>query len=161
MLEIIPEQIKVFLIAMLPILEVRGAIPWSVAMYEIPHWQTYIFGVAGNITASAIVLYGLQKYGDLIIEKIPKFGEYIEKYLSRARRLFTGKYEKWGVFGLVLFVGIPLPMTGAWTGSAVAYIFGFDRTQALYAIIAGVFLSAAIMLTASVGIEWLYAFTTK
>ncbi len=148
-------QIKIFLLAMLPIIEVRGAIPLGLTVYDQSIITTFIFGAAGNFIAAAIVFLGLHMFGDKVIEKIPKIGPMLEKYLARARRIFKGKYEHWGVLGLILFVGIPLPMTGGWTGAAAAYVFGFPKKKSLAALAAGVLLASTVMTLLTTGIEWI------
>ena len=148
-------QLKIFILAMLPIAEVRLAIPLGLTIYQQSIVITFLFAAAGNILASSMVFIGLHACGDMFIKKIPHLGSWLEKYLRRARHVFTGKYERWGVLGLVLFVGIPLPMTGGWTGAAAAYVFGFPKKKSLSALAAGVLLASTIMILATTGIEWI------
>ncbi len=148
-------QIKIFVLAMLPIAEVRLAIPVGLTVYGQSVVTTFIFAAAGNIAAASIVFIGFHTFADTIIQKIPKIGNLLEKYLDRARRVFTGKYKHWGVVGLVLFVGIPLPMTGGWTGAAAAYVFGFEKKKSLLALMTGVLLASIVMTLGTTGVEWL------
>ncbi|EPY2304482.1 COG2426 family protein [Clostridium sporogenes] len=144
----------VFFISMVPILELRGAIPYS-QMYQLPILQSYIVAIIGNMLpvpfiylfARKVLIWGADK---------PVIGEFFSWCLSKgekAGKKLQEKAGKGGLFiGLLLFVGIPLPGTGAWTGTLAASFLDMDFKTTVIAVMAGVLLAGIIMGTAAVGL---------
>ena len=150
----LPAEAVVFLIATVPIAELRGAIPWALAPPPVGgglSWQeAYFWAVMGNLLPVPFLL-GL--LGPLS-ERLRRWGpmdRFFGWLFARTRR--RGRLvERYGPIGLVLFVGIPLPVTGAWTGTVAAFLFGVPFRRALPAIVLGVLLAGAIVISASLGI---------
>lgn len=140
------KYLLLFLISMIPIIELRGAIPIGVGWgLSLP--LCYIISVIGNIVpVPFIILFG--KYILTQLSKIKKIGPFFQKIIDRAdRKAHTlGKAEFWGVY---IFVAIPLPGTGAWTGSLIAAILRMRLKKAIPAIVLGVITSGIIMLLLS------------
>ena len=147
-----PPQLGTFLISMLPVGELRASIPFALTVYKMPVFESYIFSVAGNMFPVLFLLAGLEKVSEYLIEKSPLAKKFFSWLFARTRHKFTGSYEKWGSLALVLFVAVPLPVTGAWTGSVAAYLFGIPRKKAFLLILAGVMIAGVVvtMLTQSV-----------
>ena len=151
MLALVKEYFWIFFISMVPIVELRGAVPAGLAM-GLPVIPTYIVSVIGNMLpvpvillfAKAVLLWctklpgGLGRFFMKIYDKGVKAGE---KMQAKAGR---GIY--WALF---LFVAIPLPGTGAWSGALIATILKMPKTKALLSILAGVITAGIIMLIAS------------
>ena len=147
----------VFLISMVPLVELRGAIPIAVAMnLGLPEWLVLIIAIFGNILpvpfiyffARKVLEWGskkkwepFKKFCDFCIKKGEKAGE---KLLKKAK---AGVY-----FALFLFVAIPIPGTGAWTGTLAASILKLDFKKAVISISAGVLVAGLIMLSVSLGL---------
>jgi uncharacterized membrane protein len=149
-----PKELITMLIAMVPIAELRGAIPW--ALLEPPlggglSWTTaYFFAVIGNVIPVAPLLLGIERL-QLWLRRYRFFDRFFEWLFQRTRR--RGKLvERYEALGLVLFVGIPLPITGAWTGIVAAFIFGIPFRFAFPAIILGVLMAGTIVTLISLGI---------
>ena len=149
----IKKYLIVFLIAMVPIIELRGAIPYAVA-FGLPTVPSVITALLGNMLpvpfiyffARKILEWGkAKKYiGGFCRWCLVKGGKAGEKLLSKAGR---------GTFvALVLFVGIPLPGTGAWTGTLAASLLNIGFKKSIIAVICGLLLAGAIMLAASFGV---------
>lgn len=151
-------QIYIFFLSMLPVTEVRLSVPLAIVVYHMTVFEALWWGILGNSVAAAIVLYGLYFFGDWIMKHTTFLSRTLGTVLNRARKVFTGKYQAWGLFGLAVFVGIPLPMTGAWTGAAVAYVFGFPKLKALVALIAGIIMAAVIVTGVTVGVDRIFSF---
>lgn len=136
-----------FLVAMLPVSEIRGAIPFGL-FFKLPPWKVYLLGVGGNILVGGILLFFLQKLKPLLKEwaRGRDFWEWMEKKKN------SSLVEKYGLVGLTLFVALPLPVTGAWTGSLISTFFSLRIRYAFLAISLGVLLSGGIVLLASLGI---------
>ncbi len=147
----------VLLISMVPLIELRGAIPVAVGMdLGLPEWLVLIIAIIGNIIPVPIVYFfarkvlnwgskrkwkPFQKFCNFCLKKGEKGGQNL---LQK-----TGKYGTY--FALFLFVAIPLPGTGAWTGTLAASILNLEFKKTMIAIIAGVLLAGLIMLAVSLG----------
>jgi uncharacterized membrane protein len=140
-------HLSVFILSMIPGVEERGGLILA-KMLDLPMWEAVFFCVIGNIIPIPFVLFGT--------EKAIQWLSY--HHLSSAAAWLTNKalknqpkIEKYGFWGLMLFVGIPLPGTGAWTGSIVASVFNMEPKRASASILLGVFLAAVIMTLISYG----------
>jgi len=142
------EILKVIGYAALPILELRGAIPIAIGRYHFTWYYAYLFGVLGNILPVPFLLGFLEGIISLL-SKVRFLERVIQWFLERTsrRRKIVDKYER---FGLALFVAIPLPITGAWTGSILAFLMGLKFKHSLISIIAGVLIAGAIVTSATV-----------
>ncbi|MCW6074647.1 COG2426 family protein [Clostridium sporogenes] len=144
----------VFFMSMVPIIELRGSIIYSQG-YNLPILQSYIVAIVGNMLpvpfiylfARKVLIWGADK---------PVIGEFFSWCLSKgekAGKKLQEKAGKGGLFiGLLLFVGIPLPGTGAWTGTLAASFLDMDFKTTVIAVMAGVLLAGIIMGTAAVGL---------
>lgn len=143
----------VFLIAMVPLIEIRGAVPYAVG-FQLPLVPSCIVAVLGNMLpvpfiflfARRILVWGKDKkyiggFFTWCLEKGEKGGRKLEEKAGR------GLY--WALF---LFVGIPLPGTGAWTGTLAASMLNMDFKKTVIAVIGGVALAGLIMLLGSLGV---------
>ncbi|MCF7858460.1 MAG: small multi-drug export protein [Candidatus Cloacimonetes bacterium] len=149
-----PNEIKVFLIAMIPIFELRGAIPIGMLKYKIPLWKLIPLALAGNMFPIFFILLFFDFITKLCF-KVPFLKKILEAIFKRTRRKseMIKKYEE---LGLMLFVAIPLPITGAWTGSLAAYLFGLKFWKSILFIFLGVII-AAIVVTSIASLKWVGA----
>ena len=145
----ISEQAVVFLISMLPILELRGGL-LAASLLKIPPVQAIPVCIIGNIIPIPFILLFIKQIFKWM-NKIKLFRGLIEKLESRAMGKSDSikKYEFWG---LVLFVGIPLPGTGAWTGSLIAALLDIDFKKAIIAELLGIAIATVIMSILSYGL---------
>ena len=138
--------LTVFLVSMVPLVELRGAIPYGV-LFGLPLWLTFVIAILGNMLpvpfiylfARRILLWGKDKpvigrFFTFCLEKGERGGEKLQAKAGR------------GLFwALLLFVGIPLPGTGAWTGTLAASILNMGLTKSTLACMGGVVLAGCIM----------------
>ena len=135
-------------IAASPISELRGAIPVAISIYDFPWYYAFLFGVIGNLLPVPFILLFLDAIIPVLC-KVPVLDRMIQWFLARTRR--RGKIvERYERIGLALFVAIPLPITGAWTGSILAVLMGLRFRQAFLSIIAGVLIAGVIVTCATV-----------
>ena len=128
---------------MLPIVELRGALPVAINVFHIPWYYAFPIALVGNILPVPFLLLFLG-FVRRVAAKIGIVGNALERVLSMAQR--RGRLvERYGRIGLMLFVSIPLPVTGAWTGSMVAFLLGLRFRDALLSISLGVLLSGVIV----------------
>jgi uncharacterized membrane protein len=154
------------LLSVLPISELRGAIPFAVAR-GIPWYFAYPFAAAFNALVAPLCwlfLSSLHKVFLRLAER-PFFGWYkkfFEHFVERARLKLHKNLEKWGWLGLACFVAIPLPITGAWTGTLGAWVLGLSKKRTLAAVIVGVITAGAVVTAVTVlGISALGLFTKE
>ncbi|MGQ9708601.1 MAG: COG2426 family protein [bacterium] len=144
-------QLIVFIVAMVPIVELRGAVPIGNNLFNLPLWQTLILSIAGNILPILLLLLFLERLVDWL-GQIGLFKSFFGWLFKRARSK-SGLIARFEFWGLVIFVGIPLPMTGAWTGSVAAVLMGMSYWRALLGIFSGV-LVAAVIVTSLALLKW-------
>ncbi|WMM24222.1 small multi-drug export protein [Tissierella sp. MB52-C2] len=145
MLDLIEElriEIMVILFSMLPIIEVRGAIPLGISLGLSPIHST-ILGIIGNIIIVPFLLKLLHPIM-LFFEKTVIFSKTIGWVKKRAMKK-SGTIKKYSLIGLFIFVAVPIPTTGAWTGSVIASILKLDFKKSLLAISLGVVSSGFIV----------------
>ncbi len=139
----ISKVLVVFIVAMLPVVELRGALPVAINLFHIPWYYALPIALAGNILPVPFLLLFLNVVRRLAA-KMGVVGKAVEWGLNLAAR--RGKVvERYGRVGLMLFVSVPLPVTGAWTGSMVAYLLGLRIRDSMLAICLGVLLAGAVV----------------
>ena len=153
-LELVGREWCVFLCAMIPIIELRGAIPLGAALGLHPV-VNYLLAVAGNLLPVPFILLFIRKVLDWM-ERIPCF-EKLVRWLRAKAEKGKGKVEKYAVIGLAIFVGVPLPGTGAWTGSLVAALMGMRFSKAMLSAICGVLAAGILMSLISYGVVAAFA----
>jgi uncharacterized membrane protein len=142
-------MLKTLLVAMTPVLEIRGAIPVGLAAGLSP-WTAYFVSVVGNMLPIPILIL-LTRRVLLWLKKYPSFRSFAEKLEAKAHKNSEKvlKYEFWG---LLILVAIPLPGTGAWTGALVASVMDLRLRSSLPAIGLGVAAAGLIVLAVSCGV---------
>lgn len=143
-------ELLTILTASLPLVELRGAIPLAIENGVHP-MKAYLLGVIGNILPIPFVLFFLEEL-EKKLRIISIFDRFFNWLFTRTRKKAKGKIDKYGTLGLLPFVAIPLPMTGAWTGVAIAYIFGIEFKKALLAISLGVAIAGIVVTAVTLGI---------
>jgi len=148
-----PVELVVFLISMLPISELRGAIPIAVSAYNIPIWSAFIWSVLGNLIPIFLVIFGLDLLiNKFLIHRIYIFNRFFTWLFERTRKKHSAKIEKWQDLALMIFVALPLPGTGAWTGALIAFVFGIPLRRAFAPIALGVIIAGIIVSLITLGI---------
>ena len=149
----------IFALSMLPFTELRGSIPLAITMGMAP-WWAFVVAVAGNLVPVLPILLLLTPGQELLTRFFPPLERVFQKILRKTR----GKGEqvkKYGALGLLLFVAVPLPGTGAWTGALLAWLFGLPVFTAFVSIVLGVVLAGVIVTLVTVGafeIAYYYGF---
>ncbi|NOZ77120.1 MAG: small multi-drug export protein [Euryarchaeota archaeon] len=147
----LPPQFIVVFIAMLPISELRGALPLALKVYGMPVPEAYALSVLGNLIPVPPLLLFLERV-EKWLRRFSVFDAFFRWLFARTRRRTGEKIEKYGALGLIPFVAVPLPVTGAWTGVAAAYVFDIRFRYSFPAIVVGVILAGAVVLAATMGV---------
>lgn len=141
-----PPQVATMLIAMLPIAELRAALPVALAVYKMSFWSALFWSVLGNMFPIFFIVYLLKPVADFLIKHWGLARSFFDWWFSRVRRKFEQGALKYGIdLALVIFVAIPLPLTGAWSGAVAAFLFGIPPRRALILIGIGVIMAGIIV----------------
>ena len=150
LLDALPDWLVVLIISMMPFIELRGAIPVALGYYDMPLLAAFVLCVVGNMIPVPFIL--------LIFEKVEKFlrrwkfwNRFFDRLFDRTVRRASEKVEKYQELGIITFVAIPLPGTGAWTGALIAYLFGLDMWKSFWVITLGVLIAGILVTMLTVG----------
>ncbi|MBQ7743716.1 MAG: small multi-drug export protein [Lachnospiraceae bacterium] len=146
---VVSKELIVFIISLMPLLELRGGLI-AAAILNVEYLKAGILCIIGNIIPIPFILLFLKKVFSVMERFKPT--KKVVVWLEDKAKKNKPKIDKYGVWGLVLFVGIPLPGTGAWTGSLVASVFEMDYKKSLLAIFLGIILAFIIMSIVSYGV---------
>ncbi len=140
----------VCLISFLPIFELRGSIPIGIEFFDLAWWKVYLLSVVGNMVPIFFLL--------IFLDWITKIGfryqwskRFLEWIFTRTRKR-SAVVEKYEELGLILFVAIPLPVTGAWTGSFAAYLLGLKFWKSIACIFIGVLIAGVVVTSITLGV---------
>jgi len=137
------KELVVLIIAALPIFELRGALPVAINLFHFPWYYALLLAIIGNLLPVPVILLFLNAISRWL-SKIGFFDRFLHWLFERTRKRgrVVERYER---IGLALFVAIPLPVTGAWTGSLVAVLFGLKFRHAFLSIFIGVCIAGIIV----------------
>jgi uncharacterized membrane protein len=139
----IAKELIVVIISALPVAELRGALPVAINVFGMPWYWALGLAIIGNLLPVPILLLFLESLAKAI-SKVAIGRRLVNWVFERTRRqgAIITRYER---IGLMLFVAIPLPVTGAWTGSVAAFLFGLKFKHAFFSILGGVIIAGAIV----------------
>lgn len=137
-------ELAVFLTSMLPVIELRGALPLAINVLDISWPKAFLIAYIGNLIPAPIILWLLGPVVKLL-SRIRIFNRFFTWLFDRTRRKSSKVIEKYEEIGLMAFVAIPLPGTGAWTGALIAFLFGLDFKKSLLIIAIGVLIAGVIV----------------
>lgn len=148
----LPPQLATFIIAMIPVTELRASIPFALTNFDLSYWEVVIYSVLGAVVPSFLIIYGIGPISKFLIKNNKLAERFFNWLFERTRKKFNDKYESSGNIALMIFVAIPLPGTGVWTGSLAAWLFGINKKQSFTFIILGATISSIVVLLLSLGI---------
>jgi uncharacterized membrane protein len=153
-------------LSFMPISELRGAIPFAIA--NGIHWYwAYLFAVILNALVAPICWIFLATVHKLLYGASPEKGirwykNIFDRFVEKTRNKLSAGVEKWGWLGIAVFVAIPLPITGAWTGTIGAWVLGVSKKRTMIAVTLGVIIAGVIVTAVVVlGIETFNLFIKK
>jgi len=136
-----------FFTAALPLSELRGAIPLAILKYGFSPYKAFIISALGNILPVLPLLVGLEKISEYLSHKFYWFNRFFSWLFERTREKHKDHFHYWGDLALFIFVAIPLPLVGAYSGVVAAFVFGIPLKRAFWSIVLGV-LAAGLIVTA-------------
>jgi uncharacterized membrane protein len=147
-------------LSFLPISELRGAIPFAVSR-GVPLLEAALLAVACNALVGPVAFIFLETFHRLFY-RWPFYAGVFDRFVAGARAKVHEKVEKYGYLGIMLFVAVPLPVTGAWTGTLGAWILGLGRRKTMIAVAAGVAIAGVIVsIVVGLGLEALSIFVKR
>ena len=144
------KELIAFIISLFPFLESRGGI-LAAFFLGVKPLNALIVSIIGNLLPIPFILLFLSKVLEWMEKSKVKFFKKVALWLKKKADKNKYKIEKYGYLGLILFVGIPLPGTGAWAGSLVAVALNLDRKKSFLCTVVGVLLASAIMMLITYG----------
>lgn len=134
---------------MTPLGEVRLALPVALTLYHLNPLSAYLLSVLGNLVPVIFLLKFLGPFSHWLSQHFRFFQKFFNWLFERTKRKYNLKVQRYGPPILIAFVATPLPVTGAWTGALVAFLFGLSLKKAFFSITLGVLIAGAIVLTAT------------
>jgi uncharacterized membrane protein len=147
----LPPELASALLAALPITELRAALPLALTVFHLDPATAYIATVLGNLVPLVLIfalLPGIIRFAEA---HSPWLKRVLDRYFRKLAHKHKKKFQRYGTFALVLFVMIPLPGSGVWTGSVLAILFGVRRDHAIPAIIIGLLAAGGLVMLITKG----------
>lgn len=145
-------ELKTILLAMIPINELRGTIPLAITVFHFFPLKALFLSVLGNIIPVFLLLWFWKSLSECLMKKSKVINKFFNWLFKRTRKRFYKKYSLYGNLALILLVAIPLPFTGAWTGTIAAFLFGIPYCRSLGLIFLGVVIAGVVVTIATTGI---------
>ncbi len=144
-----PPELATAVLAALPVTELRASIPMALTVFHLPAWSAFLFSLLGNAVPIPLVCWLFTPLRELLERRSVFVKKWMDRFVHRKKEKFKANYERYGALALVLFVAIPLPMTGIWTGALLAVLFHMDPKRSVAALFLGLLL-AGLIVTVSV-----------
>ncbi|MFA6304827.1 MAG: small multi-drug export protein [Patescibacteria group bacterium] len=147
----IPSEIIVAILAALPLTELRVSIPLGLTIYNLPAWSAFLWSVLGNSLVTLLILWFIGPIADFAAKHILWLKKILDWIFARTRDKAGQNFIKYGQWFLVIFVAIPLPGTGAWTGALIAFLFNIPKWRAWLLNTLGIIGAGIIVTLVSIG----------
>ncbi len=143
------------LVSMVPVVELRFGIPFGIGTLELPEWAAFLAAVTGNLIPVPFIIVYIRRIFQWLRRHIPRLNSLVDK-LERKAHLKGQKVTKYKYLGLAIFVAVPLPGTGAWTGSLAAAFLDMPLRRAIPSVVAGVLVAGLIITLLTSGVVSLF-----
>jgi len=147
-----PPQLATFLIAMVPISELRASIPIAIKIYHLPVWSAYTFSVLGNLVPMILIVLILQPVADFLSRHFRIFQRFFEWLFEHTRKRGAKKFEKWGEFAVFILTATPIPLLGGWTGPLAAFVFNIKLKKSIPLVILGCLTAGVVVTVLTIGL---------
>lgn len=145
LLQGVPAPLAVMILAMTPVIELQAAIPAAIGVYKLSMPEALFYGILGNMVPAFIVLFGWDAVMSALEARFPAFHRFMDKYHHGLHMKWQSSIDKYGPLAIVIFMAVPTPLSGVWSSSLVAWIFGIHRRAALISVFAGVVIAAFVL----------------
>ncbi|MGC8970697.1 MAG: COG2426 family protein [bacterium] len=144
-----------FFLAMTPVGELRASLPLALLVYKMPIGVAFLVSYIGNIIPPILIILLLGKISELISKKFT-FAKHFFDWVFKYTRSKSNLIERYGTLGLIVFIAIPLPLTGAWTGSIASFLLGMNPIKSILSVLVGVFIAGVIVTLSTLGMLSLF-----
>lgn len=144
-----------FFLAMTPVGELRASLPLAISVYKMPVEVAFLLSYLGNIIPPIFIILFLEPVSKFLSERSIFFKRFFD-WIFRRTRAKSEIIERYEVLGLIIFVAIPLPLTGAWTGSIASFLLGMRPIRAIISVLLGVFIAGIIVTLSTLGVLSLF-----
>lgn len=148
---VFPKEWAVFFLSMIPVTELRAAIPVAITQFDMSPFWAFFFAVCGNTVMGTLVVIIVEPITKIAIQRIGFVHRFWLRYINRITKKNQAKFDKWGPLALIIFIAIPLPMTGAFTGGVLASIFAVPVRKAFFMIFTGCAIAGIIVTLITLG----------
>ena len=146
-----PPWLQVILLAALPVTELRAALPIAITVFHFSPLEALLLSAFGCFLPVPVIYYLLNPALHFVRARSAAFDKFVEQYFHTLKHRYQERFERWGAFALAVFVAIPLPGFGAWSGALLAVLFGIRAGYALPAMAVGVVVQGLIVLAVTTG----------
>lgn len=160
MFDELPQWVKVFLMSMVPWLESRYVIPFAILRFSWEWWQAFPLAILGNMVPVPFILFFFHSV-ERFLQRYKMFANLLDKLFTITRKRANNKIKQYEYLGLLMFVAVPLPFTGAWTGSLIAYLFNLRFSKSIVTILVGVITASAITTTVTLTGTYLWLWFSR
>lgn len=150
----LPDPLVVFLMGMLPITELQGAIIFGVTVLDMNPWVAFVSGTSGCITMAMFLLVFLERITVFFRSHFKIFDRFFGWLFHRTQIKYSERMSEVGHFALFTYIAIPTPGSGGWTGSLIAYVFGIPRKKAAWILSFGLIVTGLIVMFGTQGVMW-------
>ena len=147
------QELLTLAFAATPVFELRGALPVALTVYGMSIPKAYLLSVIGNMLPIFPILLLLEPISNFLRKHFRLFERFFTWLFARTRSKFVTSHEKYGAIALIIFIAIPLPATGAWTGAVAAWLFGIKPIRAFFYALAGVAIAGVIVTLLTLGVS--------
>jgi len=140
-----PKELATFLIALIPVTELRASIPLAMKVYGLTPLAAWFYSVAGTYFAMVLIVFLLDPVAKILSKYIPIFAKFFEWLFEHTRKRADKKMEKYGSWAIFILAATPIPLLGGMTGALAAFVFGVEYRKSLPLLLAGTMLSGFIV----------------
>lgn len=151
-----PKEWAVFFLSMVPVTELRATIPLGILKFGMSPGASYFWAVLGNSLMGSLVVIVVEPIAQYAFAKIGFLHRFWLRYINRITGKNKASFDKWGSLALIIFIAIPLPMTGAFTGGVLASIFNVPTKKAIFNIFAGCAIAGIIVTAIILGAKGVF-----
>lgn len=141
----ISKELMVIFVSALPVGELRASIPLALFVYKFSFLKAFLLSVVGNMIPAILILKLMESISSYFIKNSNIGKKFFEWLFLRTRKKFNHHYDKYGAFALLVFVAIPLPLTGVWTASIGAFLLGIKSRIAVPYLLGGVVVAGLVV----------------
>lgn len=151
----LPDPLVVFLMGMLPVTELQGAIIFGVTVLGMNPWIAFLSGTAGCITMAMLLLLFLERVTEFMRKRSSLLRRLFDWLFHRTQAKYSARISEIGHIALFTYIAIPTPGSGGWTGSLIAYVFGIPRKKAALILVSGLVVTGLIVMFGTEGVMFL------